>query len=252
MEKSTHQIAVDARRLIRSEGTAVLATRGLPQKLSASDECEAEDWPYASLVEVTCDLAGRPLLLLSGLAVHTQNIIRDTRVSLLFDGTRDSISPLTDGRVTIVGRAEKMDIAGHRNRFLARHPKAVEYADFADFGFWRVEPVGAHFIAGFGRINSIPARELVLDPVETQHFADIADSVVEHMNADHRDAVELLARNLLGRDGSGWEISSCDPEGVDLRHGDEFGRIEFEEPVFDSDTVRRTLVQMTRRARLGR
>ena len=252
MEQNTHQIAVEARRLIRSERTGILATHGLPQKLSASDEYEAEDWPYASLVEVACDLAGRPLLLLSGLAVHTQNILRDSRVSLLFDGTRDSVSPLTDGRVTLAGRAEKTDSAGHRSRFMARHPKAATYADFADFGFWRVEPVGAHFIAGFGRINSIPESELVLDHVGTQQFADIVESIVEHMNTDHRDAIELLARNLFDRDGSGWEVSSCDPEGVDLRCGDEFGRLEFEEPVFESSAIRKALAQMTQRARSGR
>ena len=252
MEKNIHKIAVDARRLVRSERTATLATHGLPQNLPVIDEREVEDWPYASLVEVACDLAGRPLLLLSGLAVHTQNILRDPRVSLLFDGTRDSVSPLTDGRVTIAGRAEKTDSAGHRSRFLARHPKAAEYADFADFGFWSVEPVGAHFIAGFGRIYSIPESELVLDHFEMQQFADIADGVVEHMNADHRDAIELLARDLFKRDGSEWEISGCDPEGMDLRCGDEFGRLEFEEPVFDSNAIRKTLVQMTRRARSGR
>ena len=249
MEKKSNQTAVDARRLIRSERTAILATHGLPQKLSAGDERELDDWPYASLVEVACDLSGCPILLLSGLAVHTQNILKDPRVSLLFDGTRDSVSPLTDGRVTIVGRAEKTNAPGHRNRFLARHPRAAEYADFADFGFWRVVPVGAHFIAGFGKISSIPESELVLDHVEMQQYADISDSVIEHMNADHRDAITLLARNLLGRDGSGWELSGCDPEGVDLRCGDEFGRLEFEEPMFDTDAVRKTLVQMTQRAR---
>lgn len=252
MKNNTQQNAVEARRLIRTERTAILASHGLPQKLSVTDDREQEDWPYASLVEVACDLGGRPILLLSGLAVHTQNILRDPRVSLLFDGTRDSVSPLTGGRVTVAGRAEKTDAAGHRSRFLARHPQATEYAEFADFGFWHVLPVGAHFIAGFGKISSIPENELVLDHVETQRFAGFADSVIEHMNADHGDAIELLARNLLGRAGPGWQISGCDPEGVDLRCGDEFGRLEFANPVFDSDAVRKTLVQMTRHDRSGR
>lgn len=249
MGEITDKVAAGARRLIRSERTAAMATCGLPEKLAAEGSGDTLDWPYASLVEVACDIDGSPILLLSQLAVHTRNIARDPRVSLLFDGTRDRSSPLTGGRVTVSGRASLTNSARHHARFLSRHPEASEYAGFADFGYWHVVPTGAHLVAGFGKINSIAANDLLLERSTADRFSEIEDSIVAHMNTDHREAVQLFARNLLGREGENWEISGCDPEGVDLRCGLETARLDFGEPAFDTASVRETFVEMRRRAR---
>ena len=52
-----------------------------------------------------------------------------------------------------------------RRRFLARHPEAAFYADFPDFGFWRLKVEGAHYIGGFGRIFDLAPSDLLL-PLE--------------------------------------------------------------------------------------
>src|SRR5947208_16683874 len=62
------------RRLLRASDRAALATM------------LGDGAPYASLVLVALDLAATPLLLLSDLAEHSRNIVRDSRVSLLIDG----------------------------------------------------------------------------------------------------------------------------------------------------------------------
>lgn len=236
------------RKLMRSQRTAVLASRGLPDRLSET-AANGADWPYASLVEVACDTDGQPILLLSRLAVHTQNIVRDARVSLLFDGTAGMAAPLTGSRVTYSGSAGESNDPRHRARFLARHPAAASYEGFADFAFWRLSAVGAHLVAGFGEITSLSADEILLDPAQTARFSEIEDDVVAHMNADHRDAVQLLARNILGREGDDWQVAACDPEGLDLLSAGDFARIEFENAAFDAQSVRNYVVELTRRAR---
>ena len=50
--------------------------------------------PYASLVTVATASDGTPLLVVSRLALHTQNIEADPRASLLVDGTARRIAGL--------------------------------------------------------------------------------------------------------------------------------------------------------------
>src|SRR5689334_3768905 len=97
--------APDARRLIRSLDRASLAT-------------SMDGWPYASLVLVAADHDASPLLLISRLAQHTQNLETEPRVSLLYDGTAGLDDPLTGARVTLVGRAERDDRPAAKARFV--------------------------------------------------------------------------------------------------------------------------------------
>ena len=79
--------AGEARRLLRAQASAALGT------------LTAEGAPYASLVMMAADLDASPILLISGLAEHTKNILRDSRVSLLVDGTQGLDERLTGARI---------------------------------------------------------------------------------------------------------------------------------------------------------
>ena len=103
--------------------------------------------PYASLVNVAAAADGSPLLLISRLAQHTQNIEADPRVSLLLDAGGDA-DPMRRTRLTLSGAAEPTADPADRRRYLACHPQAEAYADFADFGFYRIAISGAHLVAG--------------------------------------------------------------------------------------------------------
>ncbi len=127
--------------------------------------------PYGSLVTVAIDGDGAPVMLLSGLARHTKNLDADDRASLLLEpvgaaGAADVGDPLAAARVTVVGRATRIDaldavaIADVRRRFMSRHPDAAGYAGFADFGWFGFEISSAHFIGGFGRIVDVSAADL--------------------------------------------------------------------------------------------
>ncbi|MCP4330434.1 MAG: DUF2470 domain-containing protein [Alphaproteobacteria bacterium] len=226
--------------------------RGAERAALSTGLGDRDGWPYGSLVLTASDVDGAPILLMSALAVHTINIKTDDRVSLLFDGTAGFDDPLAGPRVTVLGRAIVSDLPHHRARFLARHPGAREYADFGDFAFYRVDPVRAHSVAGFGHIHWLSEEDLAFDVAGCGNLIDAEAEIVDHMNADHSDAIGLYAMELLGRDGSGWIMTGIDPEGCDLRCGGNVARLNFEEPIFGPDDARRALAALAARARESR
>lgn len=117
--------------------------------------------PYASLVSLATDEDGRPIFLLSRLALHTRNLDSDPRASLLVCGeVRASGDPLAEARVSLLGRVEPLADRTLRGRYLAAHPEAETYVDFADFRFFRMTVERAHLVAGFGRIVDLPGAAL--------------------------------------------------------------------------------------------
>jgi len=144
------------RRIIRTAAHAMLATTATKGKSGVGGP-----WPYASLVLTACDGQGNPLLLISDLADHTRNIRADARVALLYDETAGLDDPLTGARVTLQGEAEQVDDAGLMDIYLSRHPTAESYAEFKDFHLFRVRPLRAHLVAGFGRIHWVSASDLL-------------------------------------------------------------------------------------------
>jgi len=143
--------AIDAARLITGAKRAALATLD-----------RTTGHPYVSLVTVAISRQGAPLMLLSQLAKHTQNLDADSRASLLFEPTGVAEGdPLALARVTVMGKAAPTTDPNARPTFLANHPDAELYAAFADFRFFSLPPQSAHFIGGFGRIIEIPGTALV-------------------------------------------------------------------------------------------
>jgi heme iron utilization protein len=207
-----------------------------------------EGAPYASLVLTACDQRCAPLLLISRLAQHTMNIGRDPRVSLLFDATQGLDDPLTGARVSVQGRAERVDEEALLARYVARHPSAEAYAGFADFGLFRIVPARAHLIAGFGRIHWV--EDFLAAPAPQLEAAEA--EILAHMNADHAHAVQLYAQTLCGREGAGWRLTGIDPEGIDLRREGSVARLDFGSRVDDAATARAELVRLVKVARAER
>jgi putative heme iron utilization protein len=116
--------------------------------------------PYASLVNVACGPAGSPILLLSRLAWHTQNIIADSRACLLI--TEESIArdPLEGGRVSLLGRLKSAERGAVQDTYFSVHPTARSYAQFADFSFFTLNVETVHYVAGFGQIVTMEWSQL--------------------------------------------------------------------------------------------
>jgi putative heme iron utilization protein len=238
MENGTDDPGLAVRRLMRSQGRAALGT------------LEAEGAaPYVSLVVVALDHDASPLLLLSDLADHTRNLKADPRASLLLDGTAGRAVPLAGERATVQGRVERVEDGRLTARYVARHPDAAGYAGFADFNLYRMTVERAHLVAGFGRIHWVAGERVRLDTSDAGALAEAEAGILEHMNADHADAVALYAERLLGRGPGPWRMTGIDPEGADLRRDGEVARLWFDAPARDAREARAELVRLAERAR---
>ena len=211
----------------------------------------ADGGPYASLVTVATGSDGAPLMLLSRLAVHTQNLLADPRASLMIDGTSPEGDPLAGGRVSLMGRMVATEDAGHRRRFLARHPEADMYAGFTDFAFYALNIERAHYVGGFGRIVDLTAGDVLVNTVGAEALIAAEADIIEHMNADHPDAVALYASRMLGRSEplGAWKMVGIDPEGLDLTGPGGPLRVTFPAPIATPEDARRALASLAADAR---
>jgi len=207
--------------------------------------------PYCSLVNVASFADGSPILLISRLAIHTKNILDDSRVSLMLD-ERAAGDPLEGARIMLAGKAEEArgdDVAVLRRRYLNVHPSAEAFVDFKDFSFFRIRPAGLHVVAGFGRIIDLKPGQFMTDISDAAALLEAEQGAVEHMNADHREAMNLYATKLLGAEAADWRCTGCDPDGIDMQAGPNALRLDFPERVTSAAELRKMLVRLAAEAR---
>jgi heme iron utilization protein len=207
--------------------------------------------PYCSLVNVASHSDGSPILLISRLALHTRNVLADPRVSLMLD-ERAAGDPLEGARIMLAGRAEQAggaEKAVLRRRYLNAHPSAEAFVHFEDFAFFRIKPEGAHLVAGFGRIVDLPPERFLTDMSDTEALIEAEQGAIEHMNADHRAAMNLYATKLLGAEQADWRCTGCDPDGIDLQAGAKTLRLEFPRRIVTPAALRRVLKELADQAR---
>ncbi|MBR0702661.1 pyridoxamine 5'-phosphate oxidase family protein [Bradyrhizobium diazoefficiens] len=206
--------------------------------------------PYCSLVNLASHPDGSPILLISALAVHTRNILADSRVSLMLD-ERAAGDPLEGARIMLSGRAEQADSEREllQRRYLNAHPSAEGFVSFKDFSFFRIRPTGTHLVAGFGRIVDLKPERFLTDLTGAEDLLAAEEGAVDHMNADHREAIGLYATKLLGAAAGGWRCTGCDPDGLDMQDGQIALRLDFPERVTDGTSLRKMLVRLAGEAR---
>ena len=203
--------------------------------------------PFVSIMPYAPDERGRPLVLISTLAMHTQNLAADPRASLLVAQPGDD--PLALARVTLMGAARRLE-AGERpaarDVYLARHPNAVHWVDFDDFAFWRLDVADVYFVGGFGAMDWLTVSGY--EAARPDPLADAAPGIIEHMNRDHADALVLYARMLGGLAAQAAEMVAVDRLGFKLRvraadglHG---CRIAFPREAASAEQCRAVLIEM--------
>lgn len=120
--------------------------------------------PFVSLVTVAATSPTSVVMLLSGLAKHTKNLIASPECSLLLvEPGVESGDPLQGARLTVIGTARQSDRSSDqsaRATYLAAHPSAEVYAGFGDFHIYEVDIREAHLVAGFGRIETLIPDQL--------------------------------------------------------------------------------------------
>jgi len=211
-------------------------------------------YPFGSLMPFALDSAGRPIFLISKMAMHTQNLIGDPRCSLFVAQVGADGDALGAARATLMGHAEQVsepDIASVREKYLTRHENSRYWVEFSDFSFFRLQPVDLYYVGGFGVMGWVDVREYehaVPDPL-----ANAAPGIIAHMNADHVDSMILLARSHAGIEAAEATMTSVDRLGFTLRlkttDGVKGARINFLQEAATPQDTRALLIEMVRLAK---
>ncbi len=144
-----------ARRLLAHTGSAALGT------------INPDGSPLVTLVAMSSMADGAPLLLLSRLAAHTQNILRSPIASLLVQGAGKDPDPMRAPRLSLNGNVvglEKDEIATAKARFIDTHPGSEPYDTELDFDYYRFAIESVRFNQGFGRFRKLRPDDLLVAP----------------------------------------------------------------------------------------
>jgi putative heme iron utilization protein len=213
-----------------------------------------QGFPFGSVMPYGLDENGRPVFLISTMAMHTQNLQADPRSSLLVTQPDASGDPLGASRVTLLGNVlpiPETEIAAARKLYLARYANSKNWVDFEDFSFYRMEVVDVYYVGGFGVMGWVPAAEY--SQGQADPLADVAAGIIQHMNDDHGDALKQLAKALAGIDSQEARMTSVDRLGFHVRlktpDGMRGARIAFSREVGSAAEARNVLIEMVSQAR---
>src|ERR1017187_8010591 len=206
-------------------------------------------FPFGSVMPYGLDDHGRPIFLISTMAMHTQNLRAKPRASLLV--TRDDAGgdPLGASRVTLIGSVlpiPEAEVAEARTLYLAHYPNSKYWVDFEDFSFYRMDVVDVYYVGGFGVMGWVSASEY--DRSQPDPLADSMAEIIQHMNADHKDSLVLLARKFARIESQEATMTAVDRLGFQVRVKTQDGirgaRIAFLREVSNSAETRKVLVEM--------
>ena len=211
-------------------------------------------FPFGSLMPYGVDSQGRPIFLISTMAMHTQNLQADPRASLFVTEPDSSGDALGSSRVTLMGSAIKVpepELADVRTTYLTGYPDSKYWVDFEDFVFYRMDVIDVYYVGGFGVMGWVPASDY--SQAEADPLAEHKKDIMQHMNADHKDALILLAKRFAGIQAQEAEMTSVDRLGFNVRlktqdrvHG---ARIAFLREVANPTQTREVFVEMVKQAR---
>jgi heme iron utilization protein len=211
-------------------------------------------FPFGSVMPYAPDECGRPIFLISSMAMHTHNLMEDPRASLLITQADASADPLGASRVTLLGNVQAVhgaEAAELRPLYLARYENSRYWVDYEDFSFYRMDVVDVYYVGGFGVMGWVSAEQYA--GARPDPLADAAAGILEHMNTDHKEALVLLARAFARLDAHEVAITSIDRLGCQLRLRTEDGmrgaRISFVREVGTPSEARDVFIEMLQQAR---
>jgi putative heme iron utilization protein len=206
--------------------------------------------PYA------LDGQGRPIFLISTMAMHIQNLQADPRASLFVTEAGTGGDPLGASRVTLIGSVSRIpepELVAARTVYLTRYPDGKYWVDFDDFFFYRMDVLDAYYVGGFGVMGWVTASDY--SQAQSDPLAEHESDIMQHMNADHKNALILLARRFAGIEAKEAEMTSVDRLGFHPRLKTQDGvkgtRVAFLREVSDPSQTREVFVEMVQQARRG-
>ena len=221
-----------------------------------------EGYPFGSVAPFILNHSSQPIVLISTIAEHTKNIIANPKVSLLVFAGDDDLQ--ANARLTLIGDAKQIDKedADLRARYLRYFPQAVDYFEMHDFNFYRIDILHVRYIAGFGKMGWLAGNEFFSEAIANTPnlLASQETAIIEHMNAGHIYSmlayckhfhdIDALSAKMLGIDCDGFDVKVEVKinEKAKLTNENSIVRFNFNHPVYDAQSARIALVEMSKLA----
>ena len=175
--------------------------------------------PYCSLVNVATEADGAPLLLdFAARRAHAKHSGRPARLAVARDAPARAIRWRSRAS-RCPARWRQRDDRRRRRRFLARHPEAEAFADFADFAFYRMRSK-ARIWWPDSAASSISGRDDCSPVADAGALLAAEADAFAHMNEDHADALRLYATGLLGAADGAWRCVGSTRKASTCNFGD--------------------------------
>lgn len=211
---------------------------------------DSNDFPFGTVAPFVLTEEGEVVILISNIAIHTKNILENPRVGFtVFD--MEAVNKQASPRVCLTGNAElvdeKNDPERYKNvseRYFTFFPAARNYFQAHGFYFYAIRPNHVHFIRTFGQIYTFDAEDFWHLP--TPDWKGTEDKAIEHMNDDHQDALKKYALKYLEADSDEVSLVTVDGEGFHIKVDENIHYINFLNPAFDQEGLRREFVALSR------
>jgi len=225
---------------------------GLLSTISASQG----GFPFGSITPYDVTETGELIIYVALISEHYKNLHADKRGSMCIFHPLSTSDPQAYARATVLAEfsvVEPEKREATNARYEARFPGAINYEITHGFVFMRGTPVKIRWIGGFGNIAWLSAEKYLAvtpDPI-SYHALDI----LNHMNEDHKDALQELclafapekltpqraSMNFI--DSKGFVIS------YEFKEKEREVRLDFTHPIKTPDEARVAIIELLKKAR---
>jgi len=224
--------------LMRSNSIAILST--LSKK--------HDEFPFGSFITYVTDQNRSIYIYASNIAEHTKNILNNPKSCLTIFNITDEEDKQNSSRLSIMGNFVKVK-KGHeldncKDRFFTFLPKSKGYSNMHDFNFYKLDPKNIRWIGGFGEIAWLKDKFWKLKKPD---WSDEEESMINHMNSDHKDVVVSSLKGFYGIEDSKSIMIGISIDGYYLESNSKIYYIPFNSPCLNSEEVREALVDHARK-----
>lgn len=229
---------VSVRTFVRARQYGVLSTLSV----------DVPGYPFGSITPYVVTHEGVLVILVSGIAQHTKNLVACSKASVLVSDEKADDKQAA-GRVTVIGDVAPVpdhSIEAVKARYLRRFPGHRSYNQAHEFRYFQLSPVRVRFIGGFGDIHWIESADWLLP---TPDWATEEQDIIDHMNHDHGDALVDMCRGFFKQGVEEAGLINIDPEGFHIAAGGTVHYVRFSSHCRTTEEVRAEMVTLARESR---
>ncbi|MFZ8934746.1 MAG: HugZ family protein [Bacteriovoracaceae bacterium] len=225
-------------------GLALSDSKSIESGVLSTFSVDAEGYPFGSVTPFVLDYSNKPLIYISSIAQHTQNIQNNSKCCLtIFENTKETQNKF---RVTIIGDAVKSEDPLQQELYYKLFPHARNFSKTHDFFLYSIDPIRVRYIGGFGKIFWIEKQQWNIDQAQ---WRQEQEEILSHLNTDHKDIIELMIKSF-GEQDSSASIVTLDPRGCHLKGNKNIYYFSFDEVCLTKNQLRESFIRIAKRLKI--